>query len=48
LGLALDLQNTAFDPNYDEELSSIMLRYAKEFVKVGYGLEILNEARIKN
>jgi len=48
LGLAMGVQNTAFDPDYDKELSSIVLRYTKEFVKVGHGPEILNEARIKN
>ncbi|MCJ1433698.1 hypothetical protein MMC27_003062 [Xylographa pallens] len=44
LGLAADARNAAFDADYQESLQSVVVRYAKEFVRVGRGPQIVHSA----
>jgi Heterokaryon incompatibility protein (HET) len=46
LGLAEDGDDKALRPNYDESTESILLRYARAFVKNGHGMQMLYQAGI--
>jgi hypothetical protein len=41
LGLAADGDDSSLRPNYDEPVGSVLLRYAKHFVKTGDGMKLL-------
>ena len=44
LGLAADGDDSSLRPNYDESVESVFLRYAKHFVRNGYGMKLLYQA----
>ena len=44
LGLASDAQNPAFDPDYERPLHLVVLKYAREFVRMGDGPQMLYSA----
>ncbi|KAE9369166.1 HET-domain-containing protein [Stipitochalara longipes BDJ] len=44
LGLAIDGDENALRPNYDESVESIFLRYANHFVRSGNGIKVLHQS----
>ena len=48
LGLAADARNAAFDNDYKRPLNLVVLKYAKEFVRVGCGPQMLHSAGLEH
>jgi hypothetical protein len=44
LGLASDTNGEAFDPDYDSSMETVVLRYAREFVRKGRAMDLIYRA----